>query len=216
MLQQSQFFPSSRCPSPITPTWPWGRTNSGRPWPWACGSSGTEAARWPCCSGTPIRGTDGRSASLEVLAGDARNAAGFLAEFRRRMRHRSVLKGQVISLVMGEYGPSTAGVTFHARPALAASDVILPDGLLQKVADHALGIAAHRASLRDYGQHLKRGILLYGKPGTGKTHTVRYLLSQSEGSRRSCSPADHSPGSPRPPAWPARSSRPSWCWRTAT
>jgi hypothetical protein len=122
-----------------------------------------------------------QSPSLEVLAGDTSHAAGFLSEFRRRMQHRSVLKGQVISLVMGEYGPSAAGVTFHARPSLTASDVILPDGLLQKVSDHAVGIARHRDSLNRYGQHLKRGILLYGKPGTGKTHTVKYLLSQSEG-----------------------------------
>ncbi|RNL52065.1 AAA family ATPase [Arthrobacter oryzae] len=122
-----------------------------------------------------------QSASLEVLAGDTGSAASFLAEFRRRMQQRSVLKGQVISLVMGEYGPSAAGVTFHARPALAASDVIMPEGLLQKVSDHVLGIARHRDSLNRYGQHLKRGILLYGRPGTGKTHTVRYLLSQSQG-----------------------------------
>src|SRR6476661_6667071 len=122
-----------------------------------------------------------QTASLEVLAGATDTAASFLAEFRRRMQRHSILKGQVISLVMGEYGPSAAGVTFHARPDLAASEVILPDGLLQKVSDHALGIAEHRDTLNQYGQHLKRGILLYGRPGTGKTHTVRYLLSQSAG-----------------------------------
>lgn len=122
-----------------------------------------------------------QSASLEVLADATDKAARFLSEFRNRMQHRSVLKGQVISLAMGEYGPSAAGVTFHARPVLAASDVILPDGLLEKVSDHALGIAEHRESLIRYGQHLKRGVLLYGKPGTGKTHTVRYLLSRSVG-----------------------------------
>ncbi|MEO8283417.1 MAG: ATP-binding protein [Pseudarthrobacter sp.] len=123
-----------------------------------------------------------QTASLEVMAGNPDTSAEFLAEFRLRMDNNSVLKGQVISLVMSEYGPSTAGVTFHHRPSLPASDVILPEGLLQKVADHTVGIATHRASLREHGQHLKRGILLYGRPGTGKTHTVRHLLSQSEGS----------------------------------
>ncbi|MCU1517381.1 MAG: family ATPase [Pseudarthrobacter sp.] len=123
-----------------------------------------------------------QSASLEVLAAGKDAATAFLAEFRHRMDSTSVLKGQVISLVMSDYGPSAAGVTFHHRPSLPASDVILPAGLLQKVADHTVGIATHRASLKDHGQHLKRGILLYGRPGTGKTHTVRHLLSQSEGS----------------------------------
>jgi DNA polymerase III delta prime subunit len=121
------------------------------------------------------------TASLEVLAPDAQTAADLLAHIRREMQHSSVLKGQVVSLTMDSYGSTGAGVTFHRRPELAAADVILPAGLLQKVADHTVGMAAHRASLKALGQHLKRGILLYGPPGTGKTHTVRYLLSQGRG-----------------------------------
>ncbi|WP_434995293.1 AAA family ATPase [Arthrobacter sp. Ld5] len=120
-------------------------------------------------------------ASLEVLCADSDAVTGLLAEFRRRMQRESVMKGQVLSLTTEDFGPSAAGITFHRRPTLAAADVILPDGLLERVSEHALGIASHRESLVAAGQHLKRGILLYGPAGTGKTHTVRYLLSASEG-----------------------------------
>jgi ATP-dependent 26S proteasome regulatory subunit len=41
-----------------------------------------------------------------------------------------------------------------------------------------VGVAAHRDQLLAADQHLKRGLLLYGPPGVGKTHSVRYLISQ--------------------------------------
>ena len=122
-----------------------------------------------------------QSASLEVLCADAAVTTDFLAVFRRRMQRESVLKGQILSFTIEEFGPSSAGVTFHRRPALTRSQIVLPEGLLDRVSEHALGIAAHRKELVAAGQHLKRGILLYGPPGTGKTHTVRYLMSASEG-----------------------------------
>lgn len=120
-------------------------------------------------------------ASLEVLATHPAVASGLLAEVRREMEHQSVFKGQIIALAVSDYGPSISGVTFVRRPELTGSDVVLPDGLLDKVEGHTLGIARQADILVAHGQHLKRGLLLYGPPGTGKTHTVRYLLSQSEG-----------------------------------
>ena len=53
---------------------------------------------------------------------------------------------------------------------------MLPAGVLDRVLRHVAGMAEHRDRLRSAGQHLKRGLLLHGPPGTGKTHTVRFLV----------------------------------------
>ena len=73
------------------------------------------------------------------------------------------------------------GLTFLRRPEVTAAEVILPEGVRERVVRHVVGIGEQREALRQAGQHLKRGVLLYGPPGTGKTHLVRHLLSQTPG-----------------------------------
>ena len=119
--------------------------------------------------------------SLDVLAVDRADAEALVAEVRALMDEHSVFRGRVVTFSGDPYGHGLAGVTFLERPQLDADDVVLPEGLLDRVSMHVLGIAEHRDALRAHGQHLKRGMLLYGPPGTGKTHTMRYLLSASEG-----------------------------------
>ncbi|WP_104056182.1 MULTISPECIES: ATP-binding protein [unclassified Arthrobacter] len=118
---------------------------------------------------------------IAVLAPEREAAARFLTAVQEDLRTNSILRGQVVSFAFDPYGQQGAGVTFLPRPSLPADEVILPDGVLDRVGRHVLGIAANREVLREHGQHLKRGVLLYGPPGTGKTHTVRHLLSASEG-----------------------------------
>lgn len=120
-------------------------------------------------------------AILEVLAPERDAAEALVARLREVMDERSVMRGQVITLASDPYGPGLAGATFIERPALTADDVVLPEGELDRIEHHVVGIGRHRDRLREHGQHLKRGILLYGPPGTGKTHTVRYLLSATPG-----------------------------------
>lgn len=118
---------------------------------------------------------------LAVMAAERPAAAAVLAAVQEHLRVHSILRGQVISLGFDPYGPGGAGVNFLQRPSLPRDKVILPDGVLERVRSHVLGIAGHRGRLQAAGQHLKRGVLLYGPPGTGKTHTVRHLLSESPG-----------------------------------
>jgi ATP-dependent 26S proteasome regulatory subunit len=54
----------------------------------------------------------------------------------------------------------------------------MPDGVLEKIERLTVDFSARAAAMRAGGRHLRRGLLLHGSPGTGKTHTVRYLMSR--------------------------------------
>ena len=69
-------------------------------------------------------------------------------------------------------------LTFHHRPAMSLDDLILPTETVDAITRQVVGVARHRAQLLAAGQHLKRGLLLYGPPGVGKTHGAQYLMSQ--------------------------------------
>jgi cell division protease FtsH len=117
---------------------------------------------------------------LHVAGADIRRIEAVLDEIRRLAAERSVFRGQVISLEPEVFGPARQArlISFLPRPAVDRSRIVLPDGLLEEIERQVIGIGRHSARLLASGQHLRRGILLHGAPGTGKTHTVSYLLSQ--------------------------------------
>ncbi|WP_449350946.1 AAA family ATPase [Streptomyces shaanxiensis] len=114
---------------------------------------------------------------LEVLAETKEFGDRLLADIDRLVREHNIFRGQVLSFEGAEFGAGLGPFRFHRRPGLAREDIVLPDGLLERVERQVVGVARRREQLRAAGQHLRRGLLLYGPPGTGKTHTIRYLLS---------------------------------------
>ena len=106
--------------------------------------------------------------------------SGLLRELRAAMREHNVFRGRIISLHQDEHGGST-GVQFHTVPAVTRADVILPEGTLERLERHTLGITQSARRLRAAGRHLRRGVLLHGPPGTGKTLSTMYLLHAMAG-----------------------------------
>jgi cell division protease FtsH len=131
-----------------------------------------------------LRGSSERwgrpSVRLEVLCADEHEAQHMLAEIRDLIVRHNVFRGQVVSFANDEFGhhEGVGPLRFHRRPSVGADDIVLPPGTLASIERLVVGVARHRDALREGGFPLKRGALLFGPPGTGKTHTVRYLISQ--------------------------------------
>jgi ATPase family associated with various cellular activities (AAA) len=113
---------------------------------------------------------------VEVMAPDRERALAFLAAIRAGMRERNVYRGHVVSLTVDRF--MAVKVDFHALPEIAREDIVLADGVLERVERHTIGFSTHRDRMLAAGRHLRRGLLLHGRPGTGKTLTAMYLAGR--------------------------------------
>jgi len=122
--------------------------------------------------------SDDPACKCEVVAVNRATSVQLLDELRALADARSVLKGKVLSFEGADDDEGAEKFRFVPRVEVPAEDVILPEGAMERIHGHVIGIAENAERLLALGQHLKRGVLLYGPPGTGKTHTVRYLIGQ--------------------------------------
>src|SRR5262249_12681400 len=120
--------------------------------------------------------------TIQAACADHDRAQQVIDEIRRLAVDRNVFRGHVIEFGGGGVGDGGGGLLrFLDRPHVGRDQVILPPEVLDGIERQVLGVARHAGRLLASGQHLKRGVLLHGAPGTGKTHTIRYLLGELAG-----------------------------------
>jgi ATPase family protein associated with various cellular activities (AAA) len=129
-----------------------------------------------------VRGADPdnerMSVSVEVVSNVDDAGPRIVAALRDLAIEHNVYRGQVVSFGRGVFGDHGSILRFHHRQPLDPDALILPAETFADVRRQVVGVARGRRRLRASGQHLKRGLLLYGPPGVGKTHTVRYLVGE--------------------------------------
>lgn len=119
---------------------------------------------------------------LEVTCTGQDRSQEIVAEIRRLCLEHNVFRGHVIAFGDEVFDRHQGALlSFVERPDVARDEVILPGDVLDGIERQVLGVAKHASRLLASGQHLRRGVLMYGVPGTGKTHTVRYLLGKLPG-----------------------------------
>ncbi len=132
-----------------------------------------------------FRGSDAddehRKVSVEVVSDRPESGPRVAARLRELSVRHNVYRGQVVSFGHSMFGERGSVLRFHRRQHVPREALILPETTYADVRRQVVGVAHNRDLLRDAGQHLKRGLLLYGPPGVGKTHTVRHLVGELTG-----------------------------------
>jgi DNA polymerase III delta prime subunit len=130
----------------------------------------------------PVLHTNRSKVRLEVVARDPEHAQRFIAAITEGTQRLNVYRGHVIALSPGEFGPGRSTlIAFRTLPEVSRDGVILPESILDRIERHTIRFSEHAAQLVESGRSLKRGLLLYGPPGVGKTLTIEYLAGSMPG-----------------------------------
>jgi hypothetical protein len=117
--------------------------------------------------------TPSQIVELIVMCASQSIADQFFAKIEERRKRLSVFRGKVIDPILGPGGIHT--IAFRQIQPVANDDLILPESVKTLIRGSIVDFYNHRETLQSIGVELKRGILFYSPPGTGKTSICLHL-----------------------------------------
>ncbi len=102
--------------------------------------------------------------SVQALSTDPAAAVAAVRGIRAAAERENVCRGQVLSFGGEVFGHGQTLLRVHRRPHLAAGQLVLDAGTMAEIERQVVDVARHKERLLAAGQHLKRGLLLYGPP----------------------------------------------------
>jgi len=126
----------------------------------------------------------GISVEIGVSSGEAASefSQSFFRQLETGVNAGRAYRGRVISLEQEQHFLGLGGaVKVHRLRKVERKDVILPEKTLKLLERNIVTFIQVRERIKTHAFSAKKGLLFYGAPGTGKTHTIHHLASQLPG-----------------------------------